>query len=203
MGFYLHKAFRLGPVRLNLSTRGLGASAGLTGARVGNATGRPYVHAGRRGLYYRGRGIGWTAALILAALLGLLIAWLAGAQPQRDPAGDRLLELAQRGLTARAPAWRCDVSARFICSISGCERGTGWAVWLLLDFTASRYERCDAKGCDAYELQHWASGVYTTASPGAYRGHYLKVLNDGSEFVESASLGTTAVTSFGRCAPTR
>jgi Protein of unknown function (DUF4236) len=78
MGFYLRKAFRLGPLRLNLSKRGLGASVGETGARVGvDATGTPYVHSGRGGLYYRGRGAGiaW-GAFILAALLGLPYAWL-------------------------------------------------------------------------------------------------------------------------------
>jgi hypothetical protein len=78
VGFYLRKAFRLGPLRLNLSKRGLGASVGEPGARVGlDATGTPYVHSGRGGLYYRGRGrsIGW-GAFIAAALLGLLYAWL-------------------------------------------------------------------------------------------------------------------------------
>jgi hypothetical protein len=73
MGFYLRRAFRLGPLRLNLSKRGLGASVGEPGARVGvDATGTPYVHSGRGGVYYRGRSFGW-GAFILAALLGL--AW--------------------------------------------------------------------------------------------------------------------------------
>jgi hypothetical protein len=78
MAWYLRKAFRLGPLRLNLSRRGLGASVGEPGARIGvDATGTPYVHSGRGGLYYRGRGrsIGW-GAFILAALLGLAYAWL-------------------------------------------------------------------------------------------------------------------------------
>ncbi len=77
MAWYLRKAFRLGPLRLNVSKRGLGASAGVTGARVGvDASGRPYVHGGRGGLYYRGRGrrIGW-GAFVVAALLALLFAW--------------------------------------------------------------------------------------------------------------------------------
>ncbi|HEX7089554.1 MAG TPA: DUF4236 domain-containing protein [Longimicrobiales bacterium] len=54
MGFYLRKSFRLGPVRLNLSKSGLGASIGVTGARIGiTPRGRAYVHAGRGGLYFR------------------------------------------------------------------------------------------------------------------------------------------------------
>jgi hypothetical protein len=74
MGWYVRKSFKLGPVRLNFSKRGLGASVGEPGARVGvDASGQPYVHSGRGGLYYRGRGraISW-GAFLLAALLGLL-----------------------------------------------------------------------------------------------------------------------------------
>ena len=60
MGFYLRKSLRLGPLRVNLSQHGLGLSAGVTGARFGvDASGHPYVHAGRHGLYYRKR---WPAA---------------------------------------------------------------------------------------------------------------------------------------------
>jgi hypothetical protein len=54
MGFYLRKSFRFGPLRLNLSKRGLGLSAGVKGARIGvSAEGKPYVAAGREGIYYR------------------------------------------------------------------------------------------------------------------------------------------------------
>ena len=54
MGFYLRKSFRAGPIRFNLSKSGLGFSAGVTGARLGvTSRGRPYLHAGRGGLYVR------------------------------------------------------------------------------------------------------------------------------------------------------
>ncbi len=54
MGLYLRKSFRMGPLRLNVSRSGLGASFGVKGARIGmDARGRAYVHAGRGGLYYR------------------------------------------------------------------------------------------------------------------------------------------------------
>jgi uncharacterized protein DUF4236 len=54
MGFYLRKALHLGPLRINLSRSGVGLSAGVTGARFGlDATGHPYVHAGRGGLWKR------------------------------------------------------------------------------------------------------------------------------------------------------
>ena len=53
MAFYIRKAFKTGPVRLNLSRGGLGLSAGITGARVGINRRGTYVHGGRHGLYYR------------------------------------------------------------------------------------------------------------------------------------------------------
>jgi hypothetical protein len=53
MGFYLRKGFNFGPIRLNLSRSGLGASFGVTGARIGIGPRGSYVHLGRGGLYYR------------------------------------------------------------------------------------------------------------------------------------------------------
>lgn len=54
MGFYIRKGFNFGPLRLNLSRSGLGASFGVTGARIGiKPSGSTYLHVGRGGLYYR------------------------------------------------------------------------------------------------------------------------------------------------------
>jgi hypothetical protein len=53
MGFYIRKSFSVGPVRLNLSRSGLGASFGVKGARIGVGPRGTYVHMGRGGLYYR------------------------------------------------------------------------------------------------------------------------------------------------------
>src|SRR6266850_2541625 len=53
MGTYLRKALSFGPLRLNLSRSGLGASFGVKGARIGAGPRGMYVHAGRGGLYYR------------------------------------------------------------------------------------------------------------------------------------------------------
>ena len=54
MGWFLRKSFRVGPLRLNLSKRGIGASVGVKGARLGvDATGTPYAAGGRHGLYFR------------------------------------------------------------------------------------------------------------------------------------------------------
>lgn len=54
MGLYFRKSIRLGPIRLNLSKSGIGASVGITGLRYGiRPNGTEYVHAGRYGVYYR------------------------------------------------------------------------------------------------------------------------------------------------------
>jgi Protein of unknown function (DUF4236) len=53
MGFYLRKGINFGPLRLNLSRSGLGASFGVKGARIGIGPRGSYIHMGRGGLYYR------------------------------------------------------------------------------------------------------------------------------------------------------
>ena len=53
MGWYLRKSLKLGPLRINLSKSGLGASAGAAGLRVGTGPKGRYLHAGRGGLYFR------------------------------------------------------------------------------------------------------------------------------------------------------
>jgi len=56
MGWFLRKSIRLGPLRLNLSERGLGASVGVKGLRAGvDASGKPYMAGGRGGIYFRER----------------------------------------------------------------------------------------------------------------------------------------------------
>ncbi|MGH2657968.1 MAG: DUF4236 domain-containing protein [Actinomycetota bacterium] len=54
MGWFLRKSFRVSPLRLNLSKRGVWASVDLKGAWFGvDATGKPYAAGGRYGLYFR------------------------------------------------------------------------------------------------------------------------------------------------------
>lgn len=53
MTWFLRGAFRFGRLRLNLSKRDVGISAGVKGARVGvDATGKPYSAGGRCGPYF-------------------------------------------------------------------------------------------------------------------------------------------------------
>ncbi|MDZ7755244.1 MAG: DUF4236 domain-containing protein [Rhodohalobacter sp.] len=55
MGFFIRKAFKAGPLRINLSKGGVGVSGGVTGARIGLNRNGAYVYGGRHGLYYRKR----------------------------------------------------------------------------------------------------------------------------------------------------
>lgn len=89
MAFFLRKALKLGPLRLNLSKSGVGVSAGVTGARLGiRADGQPYVYGGRHGLYYRQN-------------LGSL-----GNDPQVDRAAEAITELLDQTADDWLPAIR-------------------------------------------------------------------------------------------------
>jgi hypothetical protein len=94
MGWFLRKSLRVGPLRLNLSRRGIGASVGVKGLRGGiDAGGKPYVAGGRGGVYFRKRidpeavrgtspgtpprrgavALGWIVAAVLAVVVLLLL----------------------------------------------------------------------------------------------------------------------------------
>jgi hypothetical protein len=53
MGWYLKKSFGFGPLRLNLSRSGIGATVGAKGLRVSTGPRGRQLNAGREGLYYR------------------------------------------------------------------------------------------------------------------------------------------------------
>jgi hypothetical protein len=53
LGWYLKKSFGFGPLRLNLSKSGIGASVGVKGLRVSAGPKGKQLNAGRGGLYYR------------------------------------------------------------------------------------------------------------------------------------------------------
>ena len=57
MGVYFRKRLRMGPLRFNLSKRGVGMSVGVKGLRIGTRAGRrgTYVSGGRQGVYFRER----------------------------------------------------------------------------------------------------------------------------------------------------
>ena len=70
MGFSLRKGFKLGPIRLNLSRRGVGYSVGVKGLRVGTSGGRAYVRGGRGPIRYQS-SLGPTGTPTIASLAGV------------------------------------------------------------------------------------------------------------------------------------
>jgi hypothetical protein len=109
MGFYLRRSFRFGPLRFNLSKRGVGVSAGVKGLRAGvDASSKNYVAGGRGGLYFReriptaapgdqtvtpprtlsaGRVVAWliVAAIVATVLIALGGCTTTGAYTFRNP----------------------------------------------------------------------------------------------------------------------
>ncbi len=53
MGLYIRKSVRVGPLRFNLSTSGIGVSTGIPGFRLGIGPRGTQIHLGRGGFYYR------------------------------------------------------------------------------------------------------------------------------------------------------
>src|ERR1700694_310330 len=54
MGFFFRKSVRFGPMRLNFSKSGVGASIGVKGARLtASSRGSTYITVGSHGFYYR------------------------------------------------------------------------------------------------------------------------------------------------------
>lgn len=133
--------------------------------------------------------------------LALIVLWLlsmSGTSVTAQPASDfdRTLDLQRRSLDQRAARWRCEPASLVHCSGRGCEPAQP-SVWVLLDFGAKTYERCDQRGCDRYPIVITVSGIYTVVT--LQGGAFLKALNDGSEFVDVASSGTALLANFGRC----
>lgn len=76
MPLFIRKGINLGPVRLNLSKRGVGVSVGGRGLRAGiDANGRAYRAGGRYGLYYRDQPGGMTFGWVPILILGVGLWW--------------------------------------------------------------------------------------------------------------------------------
>lgn len=108
-----------------------------------------------------------------------------------------VLAMSQLGASSvGAEEWYCSPTVKFYCERKGC-KNIQPTVWVTLDFSTQSYGRCDKQGCDQYSMTSSVSGIYILAV--AQGGTILKMMNDGSEFVEVVSLGTTTYISFGSC----
>lgn len=92
---------------------------------------------------------------------------------------------------------RCDITAKFACSSTGCQPNR-LGVFNRIDLDRRKFSRCDSRGCDDYDAVIQRSGEFILIDvPG--RGIFAKLSTDGSEFVEVTSLGTSILASFGSC----
>lgn len=84
-----------------------------------------------------------------------------------------------------------------------CERGAGCKTippltWVVVDFTANTYSRCDRNGCDTYSVEVSKSGMFLVAVH-VQSGSVIKISADHTKFIEVVTLGTSSYTSFGNC----
>jgi invasion protein IalB len=147
----------------------------------------------------RARAIGRNALATMIIFLGSVAAPMrAQAQtPNSDTAPPSQLS-GKASMNERWPIWRCDVHSRVICAGGVCETVAVAPSWILFDFAAATYSRCDPKGCDAYQFVAIADNMFTSLYvPG--RPVMFKAINDGSHFTEVALLGLSIFNSFGVC----
>ena len=141
----------------------------------------------------------WVCLLSAAASLSLAVIGSATAQDFLFEDLQQLTGLVSRPLAQRALQWECTPSVRFVCTAEGCGRSPA-VVSVRLDLGEKTYARCDNKGCHAYPMTFSAGGIFTNVTlPGS--GTFLKVVNDGSEYVEVASLHLAVHQNFGVCKP--
>jgi len=151
---------------------------------------------------------GWGVRLVIMILALVLLATGASSSDETD--FKRTLEL-MKPLSVRSMTWRCVVTSKHICSKTGCERGKfdpsvyknkvqGPLEWVDLSLDGRTYNRCDPDGCDMYATSVSSGGLYTTVQL-VGRGASIKIVNDGSSFVDTATSGTAAFVRFGKCEP--
>lgn len=99
-----------------------------------------------------------------------------------------------------AKEWSCETFKKYSCNEkNGCNEIDGGLVSIRLDLNAEKYFRCDSKGCESSGAKIFSSGIYTYFDLGS--GAVFKVLNDGSSFVDIATLMDTVLISYGVCLP--
>ena len=141
----------------------------------------------------------WALRPLFAGMLILATVSQAQEDDSLSQELDRLTKLAEQPLYERALRWICAPSRREVCSKNGCT-GNPAAVTVKLDFRESTYSRCDEKGCDKYGLEFTSGGIFTTCSPHGSDA-VMKVVNDGSEYMEVTTLFLAAHVNFGTCRP--
>jgi hypothetical protein len=98
--------------------------------------------------------------------------------------------------TAIAAEMTCSIGTKHHCeAAAGCQQIDN-TISVRIDFDRKNYSRCDANGCDRYDVQIWQSGpYYNIGLPGAL----AKVSSDDRSFVEVLTSALQTFISFGKC----
>ncbi len=110
---------------------------------------------------------------------------------------DRLSNLLRTPLSEAGAKWVCKAKQLQVCNVEGC-RSQETETEARLDFLQKTYSRCDDNGCESYPMTYEQSGIFTVAQPDS-RSAFLKVINDGSEYMEVATVWLDTYVFFGSC----
>jgi hypothetical protein len=98
---------------------------------------------------------------------------------------------------ARAVTLRCDIATKQLCTAEGCKNVPA-ETWNFIDLEKQTFSRCDKVGCDTYPANFSGPTEYLIVEvPG--RGVLAKLGRTNGDFMEVATLMTTAILSFGTC----
>ncbi len=114
-------------------------------------------------------------------------------------------ESSQHSAMADIAELSCFPTSRFDCGGGSCTASAP-ATYYFVDYgtESGTYFRCDAKGCDPYSVKVTTSGEFTQFTPSQGQAMMFKVatgdiLGNKGEFVDIATLGTSAIVSTGKC----
>lgn len=95
------------------------------------------------------------------------------------------------------------------CTDGKCEvakdLGTSFSLVSNFDTNNQTMSRCEAKGCDTYDAQYYASGLYENYQPEQPRGFFLKkegksfVDTETTSYIEVVTMGVTTILYSGYC----
>lgn len=144
----------------------------------------------------------WKGAVAAIVLLGSATGVPAAGQDSLSKDLQVLSDLMARPLAQRGLRWQCVPSVRYVCTAEGCEHSPA-VVSVRLDLSKRTYSRCEKEDCDSYPMTFSSSGIFTTFTLPGSGSTFLKVVNDGSEYLEVASLQLAVHQNFGTCRPSR
>lgn len=102
-------------------------------------------------------------------------------------------------LASQGRHWRCEPKQKWECELpTGCRPLDGEPSWVLLDLATSTYQRCDRFGCNKYSMLVQERGLFAYVTLPDHPDMFLKI-GSSNYFIETASIGVSAINSMGTC----